>query len=278
MLKDGRIDTLKGSFYVNCSSHQKKHFDQIQNTINFPQENFPEYLNPNVWPSCSILPGFKETFEAICHIIVDTAVWVARACDRFAEKTISDYKSGYLEEVIKSSTTTKARLLYYYPTEKNCTEEIKSDQDDWCATHVDHGCLTGLISAMYIDETLQTPRIFNKPNSSISPPSLDELSECPDFTTGLYILSRSGENVHIKIPRDCIAFQTGEALERVTHGQLKAVPHYVKAIQNDMSDRRVARSTLAVFTQPNLEDIVDFEKGIKFGDFARDIVKRNIVP
>lgn len=37
---------------------------------------------------------------------------------------------------------------------------------------------------------------------------------------------------------------------------------------------RVARNTLAVFTQPELEDVVDGEKGTTFGDFSREVVGR----
>jgi hypothetical protein len=38
---------------------------------------------------------------------------------------------------------------------------------------------------------------------------------------------------------------------------------------------RIARNTLAVFTQPNLGEIVDSEQGISFGEFARGIVEKN---
>lgn len=38
---------------------------------------------------------------------------------------------------------------------------------------------------------------------------------------------------------------------------------------------RVARNTLAVFTQPNLGELVDREKGITFGEFARGVVEKN---
>ena len=43
-----------------------------------------------------------------------------------------------------------------------------------------------------------------------------------------------------------------------------------------MGDRRgVARNTLAVFTQPNLEEVVDKEKGITFGEFSRMVGERH---
>jgi len=39
--------------------------------------------------------------------------------------------------------------------------------------------------------------------------------------------------------------------------------------------RRIARNTLAVFTQPNLDGLVDVDEGITFGEFARGAVRKN---
>lgn len=83
--------------------------------------------------------------------------------------------------------------------------------------------------------------------------------------------------MQVKIPRDCIAFQTGEALERITRGKFKAVPHFVRGVRGPSNNGRIARNTLAVFTQPNLGDEVDREQHITFGEFARGIVAKNTV-
>ena len=96
---------------------------------------------------------------------------------------------------------------------------------------------------------------------------------------GLCIRSRSGQTVKVAIPRDCIAFQTGESLERITRGRFKAVPHFVRGARGPAvgGSRRIARNTLAVFTQPNLGEEVDTEQHITFGEFARGIVAKNTV-
>ena len=228
---------------------------------------------------------------------------------------------------MNTSRTTKARLLHYFPPSSNPTSTIhhnstpsspnptdttletkKEDQDEdsWCTTHLDHGCLTGLTSALYIDEThLPSPPPLPSPTSSPSPslPILPSLPSPPDPHTGLYIRSRTGTTTKVSIPPDCLAFQTGEALEVITRGKFRAVPHFVRgpaseasvastssgtSVNNEASpDRRtgtnghgrtgikIARNTLAVFTQPNLKEIVDREKGITFGDFARGVVERH---
>ncbi|KAJ5037222.1 uncharacterized protein L3040_007399 [Drepanopeziza brunnea f. sp. 'multigermtubi'] len=263
-LKNGQIDTYKGSFYANCAFYVDSSLDCAKPTEEFSPTNFPEYLSPNLWPN--VIPGFRETFEDLCRLIIDTGVLVARACDQYAEKEIPDYKPGYLEHVVKNSTTTKARLLHYFPADPEAKEE--SNDDDWCATHLDHGCLTGLTSAMFINETRQVPCIpIGCSDNPRFLPTLPELESSPDPTAGLYILSRSGETVQVKIPRDCIAFQTGEALERITKGKFKAVPHYVRGVRpgiagGENEGAAIARNTLAVFTQPNLGDLVDLEQGL----------------
>jgi isopenicillin N synthase-like dioxygenase len=279
---------LKGSFYANCAFYVDPALACAAPTEQFNDDNFPEYLSPNIWPGEDTLPGFKDSLEQLCRVIIDVAVLVARACDRFAEKEIAGYPSSYLESVVSTSTTTKARLLHYFPEEPGTVTGSKTagedeDEDDWCATHLDHGCLTGLTSAMFVDEAKASPMIVGstlKPEEVTLPSSLvplPELAVSPDPASGLYIKSRTGQTVQVKIPRDCIAFQTGEALERITAGKFKAVPHFVRGARAALSDGKIARNTLAVFTQPNLGDEVDLEQHITFGEFARGIVAKNTV-
>ena len=223
-------------------------------------------------------------------MINDTALLVARACDRYASAKIEDYEEGYLERVVKTSMTTKARLLHYFPPEPSVTSSIStpptlnSDEDDdsWCATHVDHGCLTGLTSALYVDESTTPPTLppssANRPAPSTpeSIPSLTTLPNSPDPLAGLYIHSRTSHTTKVTIPPDCLAFQTGEALEVITQGKFRAVPHFVRGPRPGIGQvGKVARNTLAVFTQPNLGEIIHSEVGTTFAEFARGVVRRH---
>lgn len=190
---------------------------------------------------------------------------VARACDRYAQAEVEGYRSGYLEHVVRTSTTTKARLLHYFPRSSAPNPEEENEDDSWCGTHVDHGCLTGLTSAMYIDESAHSP--------TGTAPLPEVLGGPPDPDAGLYIRDRTGRVVKVSIPRDALAFQTGEALERITNGRFKAVPHFVKGLKHGIGNE-IARNTLAVFTQPNLWEKVDGD--IDFAAFAKAIVERNM--
>jgi len=296
-LKSGQVDTLKGSFYANCAFYVDPSLSCAAPTADFSPATFPEYLSPNLWPDEATLPGYRATFEALCRVIIDTAVLVARACDRFAEGEIPGYPRGYLERVVSTSTTTKARLLHYFPDDPTnepapvaVADKVANsndpDEDDWCATHLDHGCLTGLTSAMFVDEsaanpTVAAPEIEETRGTPVPvlPPlaPLPELADSPDPAAGLYIKSRAGTTVQVRIPRDCIAFQTGESLERITGGRFKAVPHFVRGARAALSEGRIARNTLAVFTQPNLGELVEVESGLTFGEFARGVVAKNTV-
>lgn len=259
-LKDGRYDTLKGSYYANPVQNPSLHAKAIEN---YP--SLPEYTAPNVWPAEDVLPGFEVTFQQLCDFIIETAGLVARACDSYAVEHVPDYQPGYLEHVVKSSISTKARLLHYFPAAEAAFATAgtsspttgQSSSDDWCATHLDHGCLTGLTSAMFIDES-QTPlhdvsstwyeQHQQQRQEPQHPLLLPELDRSPDPTAGLYIHSRSGAVTKVNIPKASLAFQTGEALQVITQGRFRAVPHFVKGVAPEIG-RRVARNTLAVFTQ-----------------------------
>ena len=241
--------------------------------------DLPEYTSPNIWPPASHLPGFRQDLEELCNLVIDVAALVARACDRYAEHFINEYENGYLERVVRGSLSTKARLLHYFPPKADVNGEGKEDlldDDSWCATHLDHGCLTGLTSAMYINESHGLPQ-FSSLTDTQPAKSLPSLSSmpCPDSLAGLYIRSRTGNTTKVSIPADCLGFQTGEALQLITRGKFRAVPHFVSPGSGKGGMNGVARNTLAVFTQPNLEEIVDSQRKMTFAEFSREVVGRN---
>ncbi len=274
-LKTGSYDTLKGSYYVNCAFYQDP---SLQNASDDTYKDFPEYTAPNVWPPERLLPGFRTTFEELCILVIDTGVLVAKACDKYALANIEGYERDYLERVVRTSTTTKARLLHYFPpklpngTENETSEEDVND-DSWCATHIDHGCLTGLTSALYIDEAAHPP-VFPKLDhgaSALAP--LPALSSALSHDAGLYIESRTSAVTKVNIPSSCLGFQTGEALQLITGGKFRAVPHSVRAGSGNMM-ANVARNNLAVFMQPNLGEVVHRERELTFAGFAKEVSGR----
>ena len=45
------------------------------------KEKFPEYTEPNVWPSEAVLPGFKEAFQKLSGLILQVATYLAKVRD-----------------------------------------------------------------------------------------------------------------------------------------------------------------------------------------------------
>ncbi|KIY01169.1 uncharacterized protein Z520_02721 [Fonsecaea multimorphosa CBS 102226] len=278
-LKDGRYDTMKGSYYVDCQS-----FFLENPVVPEPGKPATRGAGTNLWPSESAMPGFRATFEELCTLLIDTGVLVARAIDLYASKHIPHYQPGYLEHVVKTSHTPKARLLHYFPPPTDAqsppsspsghsSSASDSEEDSWCATHLDDGCLTALTSALYMDESSALPPLTATADGF--PSSLPILRASPDPKAGLYIRSRGDKVVKVDIPADCIAFQTGEALQMITDGRFKAVPHFVRGPSASGSSKAVARNTLALFMQPDLDEVIDKEKGTTYGEFVDIIVKRH---
>lgn len=106
------------------------------------------------------------------------------------------------------------------------------------------------------------------------PPPLSFLPSAPDSDCGLYVRSRTGVTTKIAIPADCLGFQTGESLQLITGGKFQAVPHSVRAGGGSPNGMQVARNTLAVFTQPELDEIVDRSTGKTYAQFSREVSER----
>lgn len=250
---------------------------QLRATCKEPSLIEASFQIPNIWPPESVLPGFRKTFEDLCSVVFEIALLVARACDQYAAARSQGYECGMLERMLKESRASRARLLHYFPPSSASLEPSSSSdaepesEDSWCALHVDDGCLTGLTSALFVNEALPLPPLSN--TSFEEAPTASSI----DPLAGLYILSRTKKVVKVSIPADCLAFQTGSALELITGGLLKAVPHFVQGPRANISGiEYVARNTLAVFTQPNLEEIIDKKTKRTFGEHTKLSDKNHI--
>lgn len=151
-----------------------------------------------------------------------------------------------------------------------------------CGDHLDHSLLTALCPAMYLfhpqDQDALTPLAVPAPTAS----------------SGLFIRTRAGRELRASIPADCLAFQTGEALQLLTRQQLKATPHYVAAgtegsvlpsmiaaieekkaqdpAWRDVQAGVISRETMAVFLQPDVDEVIGAD-GETFGQFTRRILE-----
>ncbi|KAF9458723.1 Clavaminate synthase-like protein [Collybia nuda] len=246
-IMNGKPDLLKGSYYANPT---------VENaTVSaHDRATYPEYYGRNIWPDKGEkgVEGFEEAFKDLGGFIFKVGCELAAACQPFALSHLSD-SSLSLPKLISTSQTTKARLLHYFPPAPSTT--LLSDNepvDSWCGFHLDHSLLTGLCSAMYLQEGEGDPKI-------ILPPSPE---------SGLYIRTRGGDLTKVSIPTDALAFQTGEALELATGGKLRATPHCVR-VGSSSDAEKISRETFALFMQPDTHQRLSGTK--TFGQFSKQV-------
>eukprot|EP01038_Epipyxis_sp_PR26KG_P005441 gene5441-7534_t len=216
----GKPDFAKGSYYNN--PQYDKPIEDVE-LIN----KYSSFLHPNIWPTDD-LPELEAAFKALGQLIVNVGVLVARQCDRYVNSKCSTYHPNSLENVISSSLVCKARLLHYFPLDDAINTDKDLEFSSWCGWHNDHGSLTGLTSAMYLNEE-------------------GNIVQNTDPTAGLYVRNRHSELVKINIPEDHLGFQIGETAQVHSGGYLQATPHAVRG----SNMLHVSRETFAVFMEPN---------------------------
>jgi isopenicillin N synthase-like dioxygenase len=142
----GKPDVSKGSFYANPQ------FDRPVDDDLVIAKHAP-FVHPNIWPTDD-LPELELAFKTLGQLIVEVGKLVAKQCDSFVHAKCNSYPRNSLETVISTSLCCKARLLHYFPIPPSDTP-LNTDSSDgfssWCGWHNDHGSLTGLTSALYVD-------------------------------------------------------------------------------------------------------------------------------
>jgi hypothetical protein len=83
----------------------------------------------------------------MARIMISVGALVAKQIDAYAHRMHPSYPKEKLYGVISKGKGHVGRLLHYFPYEKK-----ENVEDDWCGWHNDHGALTALTSAMYIDK------------------------------------------------------------------------------------------------------------------------------
>jgi isopenicillin N synthase-like dioxygenase len=230
-MSEGKFDFAKGSFYAN-PLHDKPVDDEKL------IKEYPAFLAPNIWPR-EDLPEFEEAFKTLGRLVVEVGLLVAKQADKYVSKKSKGYPPTKLHDIIKTSRTPKARLLHYFPIEE--TEVDSADFSSWCGWHNDHGSLTGLVPAMFIDQN----------NNSVPPPRPD---------AGLYVKGRDGQMVHVVVPGDHLAFQIAEAASIHSGGILQATPHCVRGCPSTKGNP-ISRETLAVFMEPEWHEAMNLPEG-----------------
>jgi isopenicillin N synthase-like dioxygenase len=218
----GQYDFSKGSFYANPIYDQQKYDPEAVKIGNSSA--------PNVWPS--EIKELEPAFKKMGQVIKQTATHLSKHIDSYLHKQVPNIEPHKFEKMTRDTTQFMGRLLHYFPVEStdNSQTVVKGDEANWCGWHNDHGALTGLTSAIYLDKS-------------------GKVVDFADEESGLFIRNRQGDVVKAAIPKDCLAFQLGETLQILSGGSLIATPHCV--IQgNKMKGLGLSRNTFACFMAP----------------------------
>jgi isopenicillin N synthase-like dioxygenase len=276
ILKNGRPDAFKGSFYANPLQDEGAMSARMgEEPAVAPLQNVGDYYaKPNIWPRDHI-PEFEGAFKSLGRLMYRVGLEIAGLCDNYLARmsSPSSQPPKSLKACIeRGAYCCKARLLCYLPfiistTTSNGTDGEESNPDDlyWCGWHKDHCALTALCPAMY------TPAGSTR--------SSDRYLE----RAGLYVKDRHGNTVKVRIPEDHLAFQLGESFQVLSGNVLRATPHCVRA-PGPAKEGEVCpyRNTFALFMQPHWDeplvsyvdhqpegDLVDgWQDGITFGKFS----------
>jgi isopenicillin N synthase-like dioxygenase len=226
----GMPDIYKGSYYANpCfEDYKSNQIDKDGNLITFK----------NKWPEHE-LPELKPAFQTYGKFINDIGIELAKNIDSYIKARAPTYENGTLEKILRNSTKMTGRLLHYFPVD----EEVANKDMKWCGWHNDHGTLTGLCSALYLD----------KDQNEVDPNDIE------DTESGLFAMNRKYEQIKIKIPQNSLAFQIGESAQIHSGGLLKATPHCVISKPNT---KGISRNTMAMFLEPNFSDVMNIPEGM----------------
>lgn len=193
----GKPDMLKASFYASPLVDKWKMILADGEETHFQ----------NKWPAAGVIDGFEDSFKELGKFINGIGIEVAKNLDKFVKARCEAYEDGLIEKHLKESTRTTGRLLHYFPVDKT----IDTTDMKWCGWHNDHGTLTGLCSAMYLDRDFK----------EVDPRDIE------DDVSGLFAMTRNHQEVKVKIPQNSLAFQIGESAQIVSGGLLCATPHSV---------------------------------------------------
>eukprot|EP00970_Alexandrium_tamarense_P003590 scaffold567_cov230-Alexandrium_tamarense.AAC.8 len=193
-------------------------------------EENPAFFAPNIWPTKS-MPSLESTFKDVGRLVHQVGTLVAKCCDSYVASRCTGYTANKLEDTLRYSKCCKARLLHYFASDDNieATNENAKDNDDtefsnWCGWHNDHGSLTGLLPALYLD-----------PNGQVV--------DCLDPQAGL--------------EKQC-KFRVGAACKQ--HHMLSTFQYFLLAVRC-CKIGNVSRETFAVFMEPEYHSNMDLPKG-----------------
>jgi len=242
----GKPDIAKGSFYANPLTDDPSGGDEEI------KRKFPITSVGNVWPA--ELPNLESAFKEVSRLVYEVAKPIVQQVDMLVEEAWPGHGTALYDRTFLESQNVVSRLLHYYSV-----KEGEMDDGDWCGWHNDNSTITGLVPAMWLNEETGA-------------------SEKPQPGAGLVVEGRNGEQVALKVPQDCLAFQIGESAQILSGGVVHATPHMVKGHLCVAGSAPVCRETLACFIQPHWEGMLSPPPGACHDDIFSGREESKVIP
>jgi len=235
-------DLAKGSYYCNPLVDETGTEEE--------RKKYPYFYPKNIWPT-KFVPDLEQHFKDLGKVMFDVIVLLCKQIDNLVSKHVPTYPKDFLFSNISVSKKVKGRLLYYYPSDA-------IEEDSWIGWHNDSGFLTGLTSALYLnDET-------------------GEKIKNPDSNGGLWVVDRGSSPVKVEIPADHMGVQCGECLQIITGGLLVATPHSVNA--SHAENLKIGRATFPVFVDTPVSFPLNPPKGVSRDQVFDKTVQSKVPP
>lgn len=240
----GKPDNAKGSFYANPLHDDPADGDEGV------RATYPWSASRNIWPD--EVPGLEQAFKTMGKLIYDVARPVVVQCEALVSATHNVDSVRLVQQSFDDSRMCLGRLLHYY---------ANNGSGSWCGWHNDNSVITGLVPAMFMNDSTG--------------------EELPDFcseTAGLFVKSRNGSIMRVRLPADCLGLQIGEAAQIISGGVLQATPHCVYGHEPRPDEAPVSRETFAMFIEPQWDAAIGPPAGVGRSEVIRDEEKDLIPP
>ena len=183
----------------------------------------------NAWPK-EDLPEVESSVKSLALTMKVVAENFASHLDIYLKSLLPSFETRYFSQTVRATTKVNSRLVHYYPCDSTFNGK-------WIGWHKDIGMLTCLTPALYTN-------------------CKGEEIDWSDPESGLHAQTKSGEIVKLLVPKDCLIIQVGEAMEVLSGGLIKALPHSViPARQKDIS-----RNAFAMFIDPVAQEVMAIPK------------------
>jgi len=209
------------------------------------EKKYSKIFSSNIWPQKEI-PELKIAFKNLGITMLQVSFWILIQCDKYLHKiTDGVHKENTIYHIISNSQIYKGKLIH-----SNSVVNKKNKKNNGDNLHINYESLICHVSPMFLSKK-------------------DDIINNTD-NYHMYIKSKKGEKIKIKIPNNCLALQIGETLQILSGGYLKAKPHYLRLCQKP----QISMEQFSVYVDCFPEQPLEFPQYTKADNIGEGLKSR----